>query len=149
MHNTAPYTNGSAPVDVTSDSEMDILLRELAALRAENRQLRNRLPKTHRYSQRVRKAVADAHTLLLAAFSGEGTGISSSRTQGTMKRAAWSWAVAVLRYAGIVADGNRQWRKGLRWLVEDLDTAVLLLETAGRELDGPEGYARLVELRRK
>ncbi len=150
MTNTTVYTNGHVAqnVGVDVDSEMTLLLRELAALRAENRHLRNRLPKSGRYSQRVRKACVDAHALLLAAFSGDATGIVSTRNDGLMKRPAWTWAVAVLRYAGIVADDAKQWRKGLRWIVTDLDTAILQLETAIKELDVPEGYARLVELRR-
>ena len=160
MTNTTVYTNGHVgqgvaidagadrSADLTANSEMALLLRELAALRAENRHLRNRLPKSGRYSQRVRKACVDAHALLLAAFSGDATGIVSTRNDGLLKRSAWTWAVAVLRYAGIVADDAKQWRKGLRWIVTDLNTAVLQLETAITELDVPEGYARLVELRR-
>lgn len=149
MTNTAIYTNGHAGQDAAAESETALLLRELAALRAENRHLRNRLPKSQRYSQRVRKACVDAHALLLAAFSGDATGIVSTRNDGLMKRSAWTWAVAVLRYAGIVDPSNRQWRKGLKWIVTDLDTAILQLETAITELDSPAGYARLVELRRR
>jgi hypothetical protein len=59
----------------------------------------------------------------------------------------WAWAVAFLRYAGIVAINSRQWRNGLEFIVTDLSDAISLLESAGTELmDSKEGYKRLSAL---
>lgn len=124
------------------------LFRELKALRAENRALKTALPKTQRYSSTVRRAVVDAHMLIVNAWSGQPTGRLVMGQEGMTKQ-RWAWAVALLRYAGIVGSGRRRWRSGLEWVVTDLDDAVWRLEAAGAELDAPAGYTRLRSLLRK
>ena len=64
-----------------------------------------------------------------------------------MSKRRWGWAVAFLRYAGIVAMNSRQWRNGLEFTVTDLDESIALLERSGAELmDSKEGYRRLSSL---
>lgn len=123
--------------------EIDGLLRELATLRAENRYLRSKRTRSQRYSAIVRRALIDAHSILMAAFSDEPTGaVTMARTTG-MGRRRWQWAVAFLRYAGVVAMHNADWRSGLTWVAQDLAEAVDLVEIAAVELDGPDGYKQL------
>lgn len=135
-------------LEQTNTTDLRTLYAELAALRTENRALKAVLPKSKRYSSTVRRALADSHQLLMNAFSGDSTGCLSMRAEGMTKR-RWGWAVAVLRYAGIVSTGRRRWRSGLEWLIIDLDSAVRQLENAGVELDSPDGYKRLRALLRQ
>lgn len=129
-------TNKSSP-------QIDALLRELATLRAENQHLRSSLPRGRRYSVIVRRAVADAHLIVMTAFSDQPTGaLSMERDQGLSRR-RWEWGVALLRYAGVIAMGKKDWRSGLTWLATDLNNAIMLLEEAAKALDVPEGYKRL------
>ena len=53
---------------------LDTVFKELAALRAENRRLKDKLSTKARGSKIVRRALVDAHTITMAAFSGENTG---------------------------------------------------------------------------
>lgn len=129
-------------------ANLDTIFAELAALRVENRALRARLPKTRRYSATTRRAVTDAHTLLCNAFSGDATGRLAMEAEGMSKR-RWAWAVALLRYAGIVSFRQKQWRNGLEFVVTELAESIRLLETAAREIDTGEGYKRLRTLLRK
>lgn len=126
-----------------SSAERETLLQELAALRAENRALRGQLPKRHRYSTIVRRAVTDAHLLLMAAYGGDSTGCLAMEQNYGLARRRWQWAVAFLRYAGIVAMRTHNWRDGLPFVVDELEEAIVLLEQATVELDGPGGYKRL------
>lgn len=135
-------------LEQTQNTNLNAIFAELAALRTENRALKAALPKSKRYSSTVRRAVVDAHTLLCNAFSGDNTGCLAMQAEGMTKR-RWGWAVAVLRYAGIVSTGRRRWRSGLEWLIHDLDSAVRQLENAGVELDSPDGYKRLRGLLRQ
>jgi hypothetical protein len=124
--------------------ETAALYRELATLRAEKQHLRDRLPKRSRGSQTVRTAVVDAHMLILNAFSGKPTGKLTMSREGMGKR-RWAWAVAFLRYAGIVGSGRRKWRNGLEWLITELAECIRLLETAGKELmEREDGYKTLL-----
>lgn len=120
--------------------ETAAIYRELASLRAEKRHLRSQLAKSRRGSQIVRTAIVDAHQLILNAFSGESTGKLAMYRQGMGKR-RWAWAVAFLRYAGIVSTNIRKWRNGLEFLITDLPECIILLEKAGTELmEKPDGY---------
>lgn len=124
----------------------EAMYRELLRLRGEVAHLRNKLPSSTRGSKIVRAAVVDAHAIILAAFSGQSTGVAAMHKSGMAKR-RWAWAVAFLRYAGIVAKESRQWRNGLEFIVTDLDESIALLESAGTELmSSKEGYKRLSSL---
>lgn len=123
-------------------SGLDAVLSELARLRTENRELRRTLTKRRRYSNIVRRALVDAHTLLLTAYSDQSTGIASMCQRG-MSRRRWEWAVAFLRFAGVVGVINQDWRNGLSWLITDLEQAIVAVETAATELDQENGYRRL------
>lgn len=134
------HTNGK----VSSNTEA--LYRELLRLRGEVAHLRDKLPSSSRGSKIVRAAVVDAHAIILAAFSGQSTGVAAMYKTGMSKR-RWAWAVAFLRYAGIVAMNSRQWRNGLEFMITDLDESIALLERSGAELmDSKEGYRRLSSL---
>lgn len=135
-------------IEQTQSTNLDAIFAELATLRTENRTLKTMLPKSKRYSSTVRRSVADAHMLLCNAFSGDNTGRLAMESEGMTKR-RWAWAVALLRFAGIVGSGRRRWRSGLEWLVTDLDDAVFRLEAAATELDTPDGYTRLRALLRQ
>ena len=138
MHRIETHPNGKVTEETAA------LYRELETLRAEKRQLRDRLPKRTRGSQVVRTAIVDAHMLILNAFSGESTGKLALGRQGMGKR-RWAWAVAFLRYAGIVSPSRRKWRTGLEWAVTELTECVGLLEKAGNELmEAEDGYKLLL-----
>ncbi len=142
MFKTESHVNGK----VSSSTEK--LLQELALVRAENRALRNKLDGNTRGSKTVRTAIVDAHQLIMNAFSGMNTGRQAVGEQGITKW-RWAWAVAFLRYAGIVSMDNRKWRSGLDFIVKDLAECVSLLERAGTELmDRPDGYRMLRKLLR-
>jgi hypothetical protein len=127
-------------------SNTEAMYRELLRLRGEVANLRNKLPAGTRGSKIVRSAIVDAHAIILAAFSGQSTGVAAMYKTGMAKR-RWAWAVAFLRYAGIVAMESRQWRNGLEFLITDLADAIGLLESAGTELmDSKDGYKRLSKL---
>lgn len=128
--------------------ELETLFRELAGLRAENNHLRGMLGRKYRYSKIVRTAIVDGHTILMAAFSGEPTGCVAMQRTG-MTRRRWEWAVAFLRYAGIVAMTTASWQSGLDWVITQLDEAIQLMERAAVELDAPGGYRRLRKLLRR
>lgn len=136
---SAAHSNGK------TSAQIDAIFRELANLRAENRRMRDRLSARERGSQIVRRALVDAHTLIMAAFSGDSTGRKAMEADGMTKR-RWAWAVAFLRYAGIVSFRNKTWRSGLDFVVLDLEEAIRLLERAAIELDRPDGYRRLRQL---
>lgn len=122
--------------------DMSALLRELARLRAENKMLRQQRPASARYSQTVKEAVADAHTLIMCAFSGEATGQDHMRQKHGVTRARWQWATATLRMAGIIKN-PRHWQRGMIWITTDIDQSVQLLEKTATALDAPDGYQRL------
>lgn len=124
---------------------VDELLRELASLRAENKRLRDQLTGNRRGSATVRRAVVDAHSILMNAFAGDGTGRIAMGSDGMTKH-RWAWAVALLRYAGVVSMRTGNWRRGLAFAVNDLTQAVGLLESAAQELSEPGGYTRLKNL---
>ena len=128
---------------------LDTIFKELAALRAENRRMRDKLATKERGSKIVRRALVDAHTVVMAAFSGENTGRKAMQDDNGMTKHRWAWAVAFLRYAGIVSFTSKQWRSGLDFVVRDLSEAVRLLETAAKELAGADGYRRLRRVVRK
>jgi hypothetical protein len=129
-------------VERIANQDRNTLLRELERLRSENNRLRQRRPKTERYSTTVANAIADAHTLVMAAWEGQPTGQMHMRNQHDMTRRKWEWAYAFLRYAGI-AKSTSHWRSGINWATTDLTQAISLLEKAAKELDGPGAYKRL------
>lgn len=128
--------------------EIDCILRELVSLRAENKRLREQLVATRRGSVTVRRAIVDAHSILMNAFAGDATGRMAMAGDGMTKR-RWAWAVALLRYAGIVSIRTANWRRGLTFRAQGLSDAVVLLESAARELSGPGGYEKLRAVVRK
>lgn len=138
------YTNGhSRPAD-----NLDAIFAELAALRVENRALKARLPKSKRHSSTTKRAVVDAHAILMRAFSGDNTGCLAMQGEGMSKR-RWAWAIALLRYAGIISYRQKQWRAGLEFVVTDLAESIRLLEKSATEIDTFDGYKRLRSLLRK
>lgn len=140
MFKTEVHTNGKVSANTAA------LYRELLQLRAEVAHLHDKLPSGTRQSKIVRGAVVDAHSIIMNAFSGQSTGVAAMHAQGLPKR-RWAWAVAFLRYAGIVATNSRQWRNGLEFIVTDLAQAISLLERSGDELmSDSRGYKRLSSL---
>lgn len=135
-------------IEQTNSQNLDALFAELAALRAENRALRAKLPRSKRYSKTTKRAMVDAHTILCRAFAGDNTGCLAMQGEGMTKQ-RWAWAIALLRYAGIVSYRQKQWRSGLEFVVTDLADAVRLLEKAGGEVATVDGYRRLRTLLRK
>lgn len=135
-------------IEQTQSLDLDAIFAELATLREENRALRAKLPKTKRHSSTTKRAVVDAHMIMMRAFTGDNTGRVAMQGEG-MSKQRWAWAVAFLRYAGIVAYRNRQWRKGLDFLVTDLADAITLLEAAGEAVATADGYKRLRSLLRQ
>ena len=131
------YTNGRVSHDI------ETMLHELAELRHEVKHLRSKLSRNQRGSAIVRAAIADAHAIILAAFSDQSTGCRAMAAAYGMTRRRWEWGVAFLRYAGIVPLLNRSWRNGIQFIVTDLSEAIGLLETSAKELDNPDGYRRL------
>lgn len=129
-------------------SNLDAIFQELATLRAQNRALKAKLPKTKRSSSTVERAIVDAHTILMRAFSGDNTGRVAMAEDGMSKR-RWAWAVAFLRYAGIVGYRQKNWRNGLEFVVVDLAESISLLEKAATEIDTIDGYKRLRSLLRQ
>jgi hypothetical protein len=129
MYKVEQHTNGKVSHNTNA------LYLELLRMRGEVAHLRNKLPSGTRGSKIVRAAIVDGHAIILAAFSGQSTGVAAMYKQGMAKR-RWAWAVAFLRYAGIVAKESRQWRNGLEFMITDLSDAISLLESAGTELNG-------------
>lgn len=135
--------------EMTGD-RLDGLFRELAALRAENSALRASLTRNRRYSVLLRRAIVDAHVIILAAWSDEATGQLSMQRAHGMTRRRWEWAVAFLRYAQVITTKSADWRNGLEFLEVELDQAVAKLEQAATILDSaPNGYKRLRALLRR
>lgn len=130
----------------TVSRDVPALLRELARLRAENRQLRGERPRVDRYSQTVTDAVADAHTLILCAWSGEATGQAHMRRIHGMTRARWEWGCALLRYASIARE-TTYWQAGINWRVTDLTESIARLEAAAQRLQGAGSYTQLRAVR--
>lgn len=128
---------------------LDTIFKELSTLRAENRRMREKLTIKARGSKIVRRALVDAHTIMMAAFSGENTGRKAMSDDHGMTKHRWAWGVAFLRYAGIVSFRSKHWRNGLDFVVTDLADAVRLLETAATELVRADGYRRLRQVVRK
>lgn len=137
------HTNGKV------SHNLDTVFKELAALRAENRRMKDKLSAKARGSKIVRRALVDAHTIIMAAFSGENTGRKAMQDDHGMTKHRWAWAVAFLRYAGIVSFSNKKWRSGIEFAVSDLAEAIRLLETAATELARADGYRRLRSIVRK
>jgi len=135
------YVNGSTGADVES------LIRELATLRAQNKQLRSHLEKKSRASVIVERAVIDANALVMQAFASEPTSRKHMLGLG-MSRWRWGWASALLRYAGIIKM-DADWRSGLVFAIEDLNDCANLIEIAARELLGKrDGLKRLKKMLR-
>lgn len=132
----------------TKTANSNQLLRQLADARAEARALRGKLSRQNRYSKIVRRAIIDGHELMINAFSDEPTSRRAMLDAGMTER-RWQWAVAFLKYAGLVATKSKKWREGLPWIVEDLDKAVALINRAAEELMRADGYKRLSTIARQ
>jgi hypothetical protein len=102
--------------------------RELIALRAEVNHLRSLVGNRRRGSMIVRRAHVDALAIVQAHYLGHATGRVEMGRQGMSKR-RWAWAVALLRFAGVVSTRRHDWRLGLAWVATE-DKAVLLLRDA-------------------
>lgn len=135
-------------IEQTNSQNLDAIFRELETLRAENRALRAKLPRSKRYSSTTKRAVIDAHTLLCRAFAGDNTGRLAMQNEG-MSKQRWAWAVALLRFAGIVAYRQKQWRNGLEFVTVDLAEAIRQLEAAAGNVVTSDGYKRLRSLLRQ
>lgn len=135
-------------IEQTNSQNLDAIFRELETLRAENRALRAKLPRSKRYSSTTKRAVIDAHTLLCRAFAGDNTGRLAMQNEG-MSKQRWAWAVALLRFAGIVAYRQKQWRNGLEFVTVDLAEAIRQLEAAAGNVATADGYKRLRSLLRQ
>lgn len=107
---------------------------EIANLRAENRQLRKRLPDL-RDMKRLRQAHRDAKALLLRRFSGYSISRAECLGAGIPAR-RWPWAVALLRCAGVYKSGDVA--------VDDFHSALGMLE---REFEGMERSGAILRLR--
>lgn len=137
MKTINPPTTPPQPV-----GRVDRVIQKLMKAQAENRRLKAKLSRQNRYSSIVLRAVADAHVIMMSAFSGDPVSRRSMADQGMSQR-QWEWGIAFLRYAGIIAMQNADWREGLTWSVDRLDEATELLKKAAHELDNERGYQRL------
>jgi hypothetical protein len=103
------------------------LMRDNACLVAEVRKLRSLVGYRRRGSVTVADARADALSLIQQRFIGHPTGRVEMGRQGMSKR-RWAWAVAYLRFAGVVAYRTGEWRRGLRWVAMGDDALRLMAE---------------------
>ena len=110
------------------------LLVEVHNLRAENRQLRKRLPDV-RDMKRLRQAHRDAKAMLLRRFSGYSISRHECELVGISRR-RWPWAIALLRCAGVYKSGDVA--------LDDFNTAMGMLE---REFEGMERAGTVKRLR--
>lgn len=132
-------------IERSNNTDMDTLMHELAALRSENRTMALRLNSAQRGSKTVRRAAADATMLVMNHEVGDPTGCRAMRAEGMGKR-RWAWAVALLRYAGVVSTRNKNFRRGLAWIEMPVNEAISLLDAAANEVGDRRGLARLRKL---
>ncbi len=117
------------------------LLRERATLKGEVAYLRARVGTSRCGSSVVRRAQADALSMIEARYGGYGTGRVEMGRAGMGKR-RWAWAVAYLRHAGVVSVRTGNWRRGLRWQVTEVVAVQRIADAAGVT------YTQLCGLRR-
>ena len=110
-----------------ANEQMTRLKRDNAMQRLEIAHLRSRIGVHRRGSTIVRRAHADALALLQERYMGRNTGRVEMARQGMSKR-RWAWAVALLRYAGVVSTRTGDWRYGLRWVASEIDAMRLLAD---------------------
>ena len=129
----------------TSNTSENRLRRELAHLRAENKFLRESKPMSQRYSKIVATAQADAIELIDSRWMSERTSKFYAFHSLGMSERRWFWAVALLRYCGVVSMGGR--RGELDFSVNLRADALGKLNNAATELiNDPGGYKRLKRL---
>lgn len=104
------------------------MMHKLISLTAEVRHLRSKVGVGRRGSAIVRRAHVDALAIVQAHYLGQGCGRVEMGRQGMSKR-RWAWAVALLRYAGVVSTRTGDWRMGLTWVATQ-DRAIALLRDA-------------------
>jgi len=105
-------------------------MRDKAALAAEVDRLRSLVGHGRSGSATVRRAAADALFLVQQRFLGHGTGRVEAERHGMSKR-RWAWAVAYLRYAGVVSTRTGNWRHGLKWVATEAEAVKLLADAKG------------------
>ena len=129
----------------TSNTNEYRLRRELAQLRAENKFLRESKPMSQRYSKIVATAQADAIELIDSRWMSERTSKAYAFQSLGMSERRWFWAVALLRYSGVVALGGR--RGELGFTVDLRSDALSKLNNASTDIiNEPSGYKRLRRL---
>ena len=132
-------------VEKTETTNERRLRREIAQLRAENKFLRESKPMSQRYSKIVATAQADAIELIDSRWMSERTSKLYAFSELGMSERRWYWAVALLRYAGVVGVGGR--RAELDFTVElRADALTALNNSATALIDEPGGYKRLKRL---
>jgi hypothetical protein len=118
------------------------LQRELAQLRAENKYLREKLPMSNRYSKTLAIAQADAVELIDSRWYSERTSKLFAVSQLGMSENRWYWAVALLRFAGIVELGSG--RSELQFVIVLHTDVITALNRACTTLNAAEdGYGQL------
>ncbi|TXG77458.1 hypothetical protein E6Q11_02730 [Candidatus Dojkabacteria bacterium] len=130
------------------NTELEATLRQMVSMNRELRRLRKAMSRQNRRSAIVNQAIVDAQNIIIEAT------VTGSTSQRSMERIGigrrrWEWAVAFLRYAGVIAMRNHDWRVGLTWATDDPKEVLVLLNKAATELDDERGYKRLVTCRVK
>lgn len=141
--------------ELTQRSEMQYLEAQLrqasvkvSTLQSENRKLR-RMVQNSRGGHILHRAHADAQQILGWRFAGYSVSRQACEGYG-MPRRRWIWALGLMRKARIVEDNAPAVDDG--FLVEDLDTALRMLESAVKAVEAagmvsllmrlPKGFAR-------
>jgi hypothetical protein len=124
----------NAPEEEQTERLLERLIVENAHLRKENRYLRKRLPEKAGDMRVLRRAYADAKTLLVWRFSGFPIGRRSSYAQGMSVR-RWQWARALLRASRI--------HNGRDIIEPDFDAAMFSLTHVYNLLEKAGGIERL------
>lgn len=102
---------------------------ELTTLRTEVAYLRSLIAARRRGSVIIQHAQLDALWLVQQRYLGQGTGRVEASRVGIPKR-RWAWAVALLRYSGVVSTRVGNWRYGLMWVADNEAHAIALLKDA-------------------
>ena len=124
-------------VQVYSRAEMDRLRVQLATAQAENRRLR-RMTTNGKAGRILHRSAADARQVCAWRWAGYSVTRRQCESYG-MGQYRWAWAMALLRAAGVVPyPGDTD-----AFLVEDLDTALAMLDKQVRLTEESGSLARL------
>lgn len=127
---------------VQPNAELETALRKMISMTTELRRLRKAVSRQNRRSAIVNQAIADAQTVIIEATTTGSTSRRALERIGVSRR-RWQWAIAFLRYAGVLAMRNQDWRAGLSWATNDPTEVLRLINVAKTELDTERGYKRL------